>query len=278
VTERQDITFSAADGTELSGWLYVPDGSEARSPAITMAHGFGASKEHGLDNYAQAFAEAGFVVLAHDHRTFGTSAGQPRQDINPWAQIDDWRRAISYLETLDVVDPSRIGIWGTSYSGGHAIVLGATDRRLKVVVSQVPTINGYASGLRRVSPPAVADLEQALDEDERAQFRGEPPRMQKLVDTDPAVTAAYHTQDTIDFLLGQGVPPEIWKNEITLQSTRRARMYEPGRWVSRVSPTPLLMIVATHRSLPRRRDGAESVVQMPCASRPILLGEAQPVG
>lgn len=30
----------------------------------------------------------------------------------------------------------------------------------------------------------------------------------------------------------------------TIRTTRAARMYEPGIWVSRVSPTPLLMVVA----------------------------------
>jgi hypothetical protein len=35
--------------------------------------------------------------------------------VDPWRQIDDWRRAISYLESLDVVDSKRLGAWGTSY-------------------------------------------------------------------------------------------------------------------------------------------------------------------
>ena len=56
------------------------------------------------------------------------------------------------------MDENRIGLWGTSFAGGHAIVLGATDRRLKAVVAQVPTIDGYASGLRRVAPEAVHTL------------------------------------------------------------------------------------------------------------------------
>ena len=33
-------------------------------------------------------------------------------------------------------------------------------------------------------------------------------------------------------------------NEVTVRSGRLARMYEPGAWIARVSPTPLLMIVA----------------------------------
>jgi hypothetical protein len=85
-----------------------------------MAHGYAGVKEHEIEPFARAFAEAGFVVLLHDHRGFGASEGLPRQDADPWRQIADWRRAISYPESLDVVDPQRIGLWGTSFAGGHA--------------------------------------------------------------------------------------------------------------------------------------------------------------
>jgi fermentation-respiration switch protein FrsA (DUF1100 family) len=245
MVERIDIEFPALDGTVLAAWLFRPSGISGSLPAVTMSHGFGATREHGIERIARAFAEAGFAVLLHDHRNFGASGGEPRQDIDPWRQIEDWRQAISYLETVEYVDASRIGLWGTSFSGGHAIVLGATDRRLRAVVSQVPTIDGYASGLRRVPPSGVAQLEAAFDEDLRGQLRGEPPRTQKFVDADPSVPAQYHSQDTVEFFR-QPVPPGIWKNEVTIQSNRRARLYEPGRWIDRVSPTPLLMIVAEH--------------------------------
>jgi len=49
-------------------------------------------------------------------------------------------------------------------------VLGATDRRLKGVVAQVPKIDGYESGLRRMAPEAVAQLEAQFVVDERASF------------------------------------------------------------------------------------------------------------
>jgi fermentation-respiration switch protein FrsA (DUF1100 family) len=245
MSDRIDVEFLTQDGTKLAAWLFRPADVGTPCPAVTMAHGFGATRFHGLEPLAKALAQAGFVVLLHDHRNFGGSGGHPRQDIDPWRQIEDWRRAISYLETLDYVDSSRIGLWGTSYSGGHAIVLGATDRRLKAIVSQVPTIDGFAAGQRRVNPAAVAGLEEIFNEDQRAQLRGEPPRTQRLVDADPNVPAQYHTPDTVRFL-SQEVPSGMWKNEITIQSNRRARMYEPGRWIDRVSPTPLLVIATTH--------------------------------
>jgi fermentation-respiration switch protein FrsA (DUF1100 family) len=214
-----------------------------------MAHGYAAVKEHGLAKFAEAFADAGFVVLLHDHRTFGTSGGEPRQDVDPWRQVADWRRAISYLESRPEVDPDRIGLWGTSYAGGHALVLGARDRRLACIVAQVPTISGYQQGLRRIAPESVAALEGALNDDERAQLRGEPPRCQPIVNADSAVPAAYRTKEAIDFYLQPLGDGTKWKNAVTARSTRLARMYEPGAWVSRVSPTPLLMVVASHDAI-----------------------------
>jgi len=68
------------------------------------------TKEHRLERFAQAFAAAGFVVLVHDHRNFGTSGGDLRGDVDPWRQIADWRRAISYLEGRPEVDPSLLGV------------------------------------------------------------------------------------------------------------------------------------------------------------------------
>jgi len=242
MVSTMDVRIPADGGIELGARLFLPESAGPR-PAITMAHGFAGTKEHGLGCFAEAFAAAGFVVLVHDHRHFGTSGGEPRGDIDPWRQIADWRRAISYLETRPEVDPARIGLWGTSYAGGHAIVLGATDRRLRCVVAQVPTISGYEQGKRRVSPDALPALEGAFDEDERAQLRGVPPRRQAVVSADPCISAAYRSQDAIDFYL-QPIQAGLWENEITLRSTRAARMYEPGAWISRVSPTPLLLVVA----------------------------------
>lgn len=239
---KLEVRIPAEGDIELGAWLFLPPG-EGLHPAITMAHGFAGTKAHGLERFAQAFAVAGFVVLVHDHRNFGTSGGEVKGDVDPWRQIADWRRAISYLEARPEVDPARIGLWGTSYAGGHAIVLGASDRRLRCVVAQAPTISGYEQGLRRVSPDAAPGLEEAFDEDERAQLRGAPPRRQAVVSADPSVPAAYRSQDAVDFYR-QPLPDGLWTNEVTLRSTRAARLYEPGDWIARVSPTPLLMVVA----------------------------------
>ena len=146
------------------------------------------------------------------------------------------------------MDADRIGLWGSSYAGGHAIVLGATDRRLRAVVAQVPTISGYQQSLRRVAPDQVPALEAAFADDERHQFHGAPPATQAVVSADPSVPAAYRAPDAVAFY-NQPVPEGVWDNVVTLRSTRAARMYEPGTWIARVSPTPLLMVVGLHDTI-----------------------------
>jgi fermentation-respiration switch protein FrsA (DUF1100 family) len=83
-----------------------------------MAHGFSAVKEMYLDKFAEVFAEAGLGALVFDNRNFGASGGEPRQEIDPWEQVRDYRDAITFVETLPETDADRIGIWGSSYSGG----------------------------------------------------------------------------------------------------------------------------------------------------------------
>jgi len=79
--ERRDVEFEVDGGTASeAGSLSWRKGSGPR-PAISMAHGFAGVKEHGIARFAEAFADAGFVVLLHDHRTFGISGGEPRQDV-----------------------------------------------------------------------------------------------------------------------------------------------------------------------------------------------------
>ncbi len=157
-----------------------------------MAHGFSAVKEMYLDSFAEVFAAAGLNVLVFDNRTFGASDGEPRQEIDPWAQVRDYRHAITYAGTLPEVDASRIGLWGSSYSGGHVLVVTAIDRRVKAAVSQVPLISGHDNLRALVRADFIAGFREMFDADRLARFEGKPPAMVPVVDEDPlaAVGAA----------------------------------------------------------------------------------------
>jgi dienelactone hydrolase len=145
MTRRHDVEFTVEGDVTLRGWLFQPEGTGPH-PGITMAHGYAGVREHGLERFARVFADAGFVVLVHDHRGFGHSDGEPRYDVDPRRQIADWRRAISYLESHPTVDPDRIGLWGTSYAGWCSFRGSSTTRRCGGVSSSAWH---YRAGSRR---------------------------------------------------------------------------------------------------------------------------------
>jgi fermentation-respiration switch protein FrsA (DUF1100 family) len=243
---RRDVAFDAG-GTTLRGWLFLPEGVRTPVPTIVMAHGYSAVKEMYLDRYAEAFAASGLGALVFDHRNFGASDGTPRQEIDPVAQMRDYRHAVSYARTLPGVDRGRIGVWGTSYSGGHALVVGALDRRVSCVVAQVPSVSGHQAALRRTRPDQVASALARLDAEREARFAGAAPTLIPVVAPEPGRPCAIPGRDAWEFFTGAGAP--AWRNEVTLLSADLGRGWEPGSHVAQISPTPLLMIVAANDTL-----------------------------
>ncbi len=241
---RQDIEFNA-EGTILRGWLYTPDSGSGPFPTIVMAHGFSAVKEMYLDSYAESFTKVGLAALVFDNRNFGASDGEPRQEIDPWAQVRDYRHAITYARTRSEVNRAAIGVWGSSYSGGHTLVVGAIDRRVKCVVSQVPLTSGYRNILRLVRADLIAPTRSLFDQDREARFAGHAPAMIPVVTEDPAGQAALPTADSYQWFTETGrTRAPAWKNEVTVRTVEMLMEYEPGSYVERISPTPLLMIIA----------------------------------
>jgi fermentation-respiration switch protein FrsA (DUF1100 family) len=241
---RHDIEFDA-EGVTLRGWFYPAEGASGAAPAVVMAHGFSAVKEMYLDRFAEVFAAAGLGALVFDNRNFGASDGEPRQEIDPWAQVRDYRHAITYASTLPEVDPARIGVWGSSYSGGHVLVVGAIDRRVKAVVSQVPLVSGHDNLRALVRADFIAGFREMFDADRLARFQGKAPAMVPVVDPDPLAPSALPTPDSWKWFseTGQTRAP-AWRNEVTLRSVEMFTEYEPVSYMPYISPTPLLLLVA----------------------------------
>src|ERR671926_669496 len=241
---RQDIEFQA-EGPPRRGWLYPPDRGGPPYPTVVMAHGFSAVKEMYLDRFAEVFSTAGLAALVFDNRNFGASDGEPRQEIDPWRQVRDYRDAITFARGLPETDPARIGVWGSSYSGAHVLVLGAIDRRIGCVVAQVPLISGHRNARRLIRADHVAAAQRLFEADRKARYAGEPPRMIAVVSDDPAVPCALPTPDSHAWFTATGSSRAPgWRNEVTLRSVEMFTEYEPGAYVRFISPTPLLMVVA----------------------------------
>jgi uncharacterized protein len=150
-----------SEGTRLAGNLWTPDGAapNEKLPAILLCHGWGGLKEHLNSTYAPWFSKAGFVVLAFDYRGWGESdarmetvgdlakpddegelkirARAIRMTVNPPDQIRDITNCLDFLEGEPQVDAARIGLWGTSFGGGHVSFMAAHDPRVKAIVAQV---------------------------------------------------------------------------------------------------------------------------------------------
>jgi dienelactone hydrolase len=241
---RRDVEFDAG-GTTLRGWLYVPDRGDRPFPVVVMAHGFSALKEMGLDDYAEVFCAAGLAVLVYDHRNLGASDGSPRDEIDPIAQLRDYGHAVTFASLQREVDAQRIGLWGTSYSGGLVLIASAIDRRVRCVVSQVPYLSGYENATRTTSPERLADIERLLQAERLSLASGRAPTMVRVCTDDPALPEDSPGRMSFryfrHFADARGLD---WPNRVTLRSLDLRMQYEALPYLPRVAPTPLLMIVS----------------------------------
>ena len=140
----QSISFDSY-GTKCHGQIYmskkIKQDKNNDYPAIVMAPGYGSTSSClSLIIPAVNFAFAGFITLLFDYRYFGKSQGNPRQKVSIIDQREDYINAIKFLRHYTQVNPERIGIWGTSFSG-HVFFIANQDDKIKAVVSLVPLLN-----------------------------------------------------------------------------------------------------------------------------------------
>ena len=204
-----------------------------------MAHGFSAVKEMYLDKYAEAFAAAGLNALVFDNRNFGASDGEPRQEIDPWAQVRDYRHAITYAGTLAEVDDDRIGVWGSSYSGGHVLVVGAIDRRVKAVVARCRWSAGTTTSARWCGPtssPASRPCSTTTGRPASGATRRPWCRWSPRTRWRPR---ALPTPRLLEWFTETGkTRAPSWRNEVTLRSVEMFSEYEPIAYIALHQPDP----------------------------------------
>ncbi|KAK4957610.1 hypothetical protein LTR10_005577 [Elasticomyces elasticus] len=244
---RRDVEFQTTDHVTLRGWFFTPETADRNLPCLVMAHGWSAVKEMDLDAFAEHFtSQLAITCLVYDNRAFGASdaaANEPRYEIVPSLQQADYSDAITYAQSLDEVDPERIGIWGSSYSGGHVLFVGAVDRRVKAVLSQVPLTNGWENFHRLIRPDIVPTMNKMFADDRQARAQSKAAGVIPVVDADPMKPSALPTPDSYTFF-AEWEKKSGWKNECTIRSVELLRANDPSHMISRISPTPLLMTVA----------------------------------
>jgi fermentation-respiration switch protein FrsA (DUF1100 family) len=247
---RRNIEFQSR-GLTCRGWLYVPDklGKGVKAPLIVMAHGFSGVKEMMLPNFAERFNAEGFIIMVFDFRYLGESDGDPRGHVIPWEQHEDYRSAITWASLQDEVDEEKIGIWGSSYSGGHALYLAAFDRRIKAAVAQVPAISGWRSTMKNRGREAVHGILAMALANRKTQYGKQQANYLPVVapEGQPALLA---TPDAYAFFEehNKDLAPN-WINRVTVESLEKIMEYSPADAIELISPTPLLIAAAEKDSL-----------------------------
>jgi uncharacterized protein len=246
-----------------------------------MAHGFGGTKDAGLLPFAEAFAEAGLDVLLFDYRGFGESTGEPRQFAWPPRHREDYRAAVEFARGLDGVDPDRIVLWGTSWSGGHVVYVAADDPRIAAVITQTPDLDGVAT-LRNLGKYAGIGQQLRLTmlgtQDVIRMLRGQEALMIPTVGR-PGELAGMSTAESEPGM--RAIAGPSWRNEVTA----RAVFAEwTNRAISRMDKvrSPILVMIADRdsvapssaaRAAAWRAKGHVEVREYPCLHFDIYVGE-----
>lgn len=241
---RHDIAFDS-DGDTCAAWLFLPDGVE-RPPVVILGHGLGATREMRLDAFAERFAQAGIAAIAFTYRHFGDSTGQPRQLLSIKRQLADWDAAIAHAKTRGDVDGSRIAVWGSSFGGGHAIIVASRHPELRAAVSQCPFADGLASA-RALGPIGTMRLLPTVGADVWSAIRGKEPRLLTLAGApgDKALMTAPDALPGYQALVPEGT---TFVNEVAARVAPTITWHRPGKAARKVK-VPILFCVCDHDSV-----------------------------
>jgi len=238
VAQREDVQFASGDD-RISAWLYRPTSSDP-APLLVMAHGLSAVRTMRLDAYAERFSGAGYACLVFDYRNFGDSGGRPRQLLDIKMQLADWAAAVAYARTLEGIDHSRIGLWGTSFGGGHVIATAARVPGIKAAVVQCPFTDGVASA-RTLNPVIFARIGVLAARDLIAARFGRSPVMVAAAGK-PGEVALMNAPDAYPGYMRLVPEGRTAPNEVAARLALKVITYRPGRSAAKVS-CPILFCV-----------------------------------
>ncbi len=245
--ERVDVRIPS-HGEELAAYLYRPSGGDDPVPCVVMAHGFSATRDDGLPDYAEAFADAGFAVLLFDYRHFGASTGLPRQLLDIGRQQDDYRAAVQWARHAEGIDPDRIALWGSSFSGGHVLTVAAADPRIAAVIAQAPYTDSLPI-LRRMSVRNLVPAAVAALRDSAGAVLGREPVLMPAAGP-PGSFAALTEPDALTGFQAIIGPESLWRNEVAARLMLTLPFFRPVRSAARLTMPVLLCVCDADTTTP----------------------------
>lgn len=280
----QTISFDS-HGTRCEAWYLTAQTDELTSargrPCVVMAHGFGGTRDTGLLPFAERFADIGADVLVFDYRGFGTSEGTPRQDVDHRKHRQDYHAAIAAARARKGIDPARIAIWGSSYSGGHVIAVAAQDQAVRALISQGAAMDGFAALFNAQKSGGAgksAALTAAVTKDLAAAATRRPPVMVPIVGepgsnavlSGPGAKSGYEAiagPTFVNEMCARGVP-RIAANRPVLAATRVGC----PAFVVIAEQDNIAPVKSVHEVVAKLGDKAQ-VLSFPCGHFDIYVGD-----
>ena len=279
-----DLSFPS-HGETCAAWHLTGEGdafaSEGGRPCVVMAHGVGGTRDSGLLPFAEAMSDAGLDVLLFDYRCFGESTGEPRQLAWPARHREDYGAAVEFSRGLDGIDPDRIVLWGTSWSGGHVVYVAAEDRRISAVITLSPDLDGFRTlrylgrdgGVGEQLRAARAGLQDAV-----RMVRGQEPVLIPTVGR-PGELAVLNTEESVPGM--RAIAGPTWRNEVTARcliaewtnraATRMDKLH--CQVLLQIADRDSIIPAAATRAAAWRAKGQVEVREYPCAHFDIYGGE-----
>lgn len=233
------VTFDS-DGLALAGDLRLPQGAGPH-PGLVFTGPFTGVKEQVVGRYAAELATHGFATLAFDHRRFGASDGEPRQDETAGGKLADLRDAVTFLATTDEVDEQRLGIIGICLGGGYAVRAAAADPRLGAVVTVAGCFNSppaFRAGMGAADyRAALRSFADGLTVDARTGTTSYLP----AVAPDGGPAAMPGAEPYAYYGSARSRAPS-WENRVTRRSLRELLTFDAAGAADVLAPTPLLVV------------------------------------
>jgi dienelactone hydrolase len=128
--EPQTVTFTARDGVQVTGVLYIPE--KIPAPAVVLLNMLGRTHRD-WDGAAARFVEAGIAVLAVDFRHVALAGPDSADGVrSPYGSlVFDAEAARAYLAARPEVNPARIGMAGASLGANVAVLAAANDSSVR---------------------------------------------------------------------------------------------------------------------------------------------------
>ena len=203
----------------------------------------------GLPGTAAAFQEGGITVLLYDTRGVGLSDGVPRNDINPFCQVDDLSDALTFLASHPSVDSRQgVGLWGMSLSASVAMTTAALDRRVRFVVTVCPATEPTHK-MAKLTP-----LLAKAAKDRESRIKGNDPfyvpMLTKSGENPAGLDLGFAREEIVQRLQAldsDAGAPQVpiapnWANRTTVGSYRKVLLWEPSHmWQYLTQPVFFLL-------------------------------------